>query len=357
MPIRHARTAFAAFAALLIAALPAPLRAQPVTTAGTGLTLLASPPGARVAISGTSSLSGPSPLELPAGWSGRHSVRVGAPNYATGQGVIAIPSSGAPYSLSEAPGLSAGLIVRSLNLPGFPAMSSGHKARGLLFLAGAAGAGFGAAQAQMRHDDDTDLGTVTGDDEAADHRLERDRWLGYGGGVWALSALDYMVRARVRIQEATPQRVTLGVPKVTRGGMFWRSMLAPGAGQEFANQRGRGLLWLSATLATGAAVVIAERSVDVRRTEVEWTRSLLDSAGPSEHAVLLDQLGRQQGSLENSRNVRDGFLTALAAVYAANLLDALIAPIRRDDGPGPPRVTLDAPIDSRRAALALSYRF
>ncbi|HEY7727452.1 MAG TPA: hypothetical protein VID50_03285, partial [Candidatus Eisenbacteria bacterium] len=72
------------------------------------LTLLTAPPAARIALHGVSRLTGPAPLDLPLGWSGRYSVRVGAPGYATGQFLLAVPSTGqAPYSLSEAPGLSA----------------------------------------------------------------------------------------------------------------------------------------------------------------------------------------------------------------------------------------------------------
>jgi hypothetical protein len=139
--------------------------------------------------------------------------------------------------------------------------------------------------------------------------------------------------------------------------MLWRSILVPGAGQEFGNQRARGLVWLGATLASGAAFVIAEGAVDHRSTDAQWARAQVDSAGPSARDDRIRDLERALSSLESARDLRDGFRAAILAIHAANVLDALVAPIRKDDGPGPPRVTLGAPLGPRRAALALSYRF
>jgi hypothetical protein len=353
------RAAAAACLALLGTwACPPAVRAQQGSAEGTTLTLLTAPPAARVALHGTSRLAGPSPLDLPSGWSGRYSARVGAPGYATGQILLAIPSTGeAPYSLSEAPGLSAGLIFRSLNWPGLPDLSSGHEARGLVLTAAAVVGGVAAVRAERTHSTDSKRKDLEARDRAEDDRIYRNRWLGYMGAVWALSALDYVERARVGLLEATPSRVTLGIPRVTRGGILWRSLLVPGAGQEYAGQRSRGLAWLSATLACGAAYVISdfeyERDLS-RLSRGEENFAALDSTLKPTYLPALVELRKEA---DTSRKWRKGFATAAAGFYALNLLDALTVPIRRDDGTGEPRFSLAAPVTPDRAMLQLSYRF
>lgn len=340
-------------------AVPLPVRAQQSTEeGGRTLTLLTAPPSARVALHGTSRLVGPAPLDLPPGWSGRYSTRVGAPGFATAQIVLAFPSTGgAPYSLSEAPGLSAGLLFRSLNFPGLPDFSSGHEARGVVLAAAGVTGAVGAANAEWRHSRDSKRNDLEARDRAEDDRIYRNRWLGYVGVVWAISVLDYAERARVSVLETTPARVTLGIPEVTRGGIFWRSLLVPGAGQEFAGQRGRGLAWLSATLACGAAYVISdfEHERDLSRlSRGEKDYAALD---PTLQPTYLPALVDLRKEADASRKWRKSFATAAAGFYALNLLDAITVPIRRDDGTGEPRFSLAAPMAPDRAALQLSYRF
>lgn len=322
------------------------------------LTLLTAPPAARIALHGVSNLSGPSPMDVPTGWWGRHSIRVGAPGFATGQFVLAIPSTGqAPYSLSEPPGASFGLLCRALNFPGLPDYSSGHRARGLVLGLAAVGGTFGAVRAERVHSRDLERSDVEAADRAEDNRIYRNRWIGYVGAVWAVSALDYAARARVHVLESTPSRVTLGIPRVTRGAMLWRSLLAPGAGQEFAGQRARGLGWLSATLASGAAFVIAdfEHERDLSRLERgERDYAALD---PTLKPAYLPSLVQLQKDADQSRKWRKGFLLATAGFYGLNLVDALTVPVSRDNGTGEPRFTLSAPVEPDRAALLLSYRF
>jgi hypothetical protein len=368
MSNRMLRVAAAVASVLLMGqAVPRAATGQDLGAPRTGtLTLLSLAPGARIALKGTSAYSGPSPLEVPEGWSGRYSVVLGAPGHATGQSVIGIPTTGAPYSLSEAPGLSTGLLVRSLNFPGLPDISSGHKDRGTALLLGAGVATFGSIYSQIEHDQAIDRGTLDGYEDADDYRMYRDRWFAYGGAVWAVSALDYMVRSRVRVLESTPERMTLGVPRVTRGGMLWRSIVAPGSGQEFAGLHGRGMLWLGGMLAAGAGYVMARGEMDQRETDIHRSQQkqklfgAFDSLGPTEqqqYLKLVNNLEQQESSLKNARAWADGFLIALASAYGLNVLDALTAPIRRDDATGPPRLSLIAPVSPRTTALGLSYRF
>lgn len=350
--------AVACMALLGAGAAPRASRAQQAAPERATLTLLAQTPTARITIDGTSVLSGPSPLDVPVGWWGPHSVSVGAPGFAKGQFLLAIPSTGqAPYSLSERPGLSFGLLFRAMNFPGLPDYSSGHASRGLVLGTAALGGGFGILHAERAHTRDAKRNDLEAADRSEDDRAYRNRWIGYVGAVWALSALDYASRARVHVLESTPTRVTLAIPKVTRGGMFWRSLLVPGAGQEFAGQRARGVGWLSATLACGAAYLIAdfEHERDLSRlSRGEQNYAALDSTLKPTYLPALVEL---QKDADASQKWRKGFALATAGFYAVNLLDALTVPIRRDDGTGEPRFTLSAPMSPDRAALSLSYRF
>lgn len=350
----------AAFGLPLLLAITAPREAcgQQAAVGERTVTLLTAPPTARVALRGTSHISGPSPLDLPRGWSGRYSVSVGAPGFATGQFLLAIPSTGeAPYSLSEAPGLSPGLLFRSLNLPGVPDISSGHKERGLVLAGAAVGGALGAIRAEREHSSDSDINTVEAGDRAEDNRIYRNRWLAYAGAVWAASALDYVVRGRVHVLESSPARVTLGIPRVTHGGMFWRSLLVPGAGQEFAGQRGRGLAWLSATLASGAAYVIADFEYERDRSRLDRGEENFAGLDSVLKPSFLPALTELRKDADESRKWRNAVAAVGAGFYTLNLLDALTAPIRRDDGVGEPRLSLSAPVAPDRAALRISYRF
>ncbi|HEY7727026.1 MAG TPA: DUF5683 domain-containing protein, partial [Candidatus Eisenbacteria bacterium] len=245
----------------------------------------------------------------------------------------------------------------AVNAPGVPALSSGHPERGLALAVAAAGSGFGAVRAEILRSRDSRRGDAEARDRTEDDRVYRNRWLGFAGVVWAMSALDYAGRARVQLLEATPTRVTLGIPRVTRGGMLWRSLLVPGGGQEFAGQSARGTGWLAATLACGAAYLIAdfEHQRDLSRlSRAEAEYAALDSTQKSMYLPALAQLRNES---DTSRRWRGGFATATVGLYALNVIDALAAPIRRDDGTGQPRFSLSAPVAPDQAALQLSYRF
>jgi hypothetical protein len=372
MSLRYARAVTAALLSLLLwSATPQGVRAQQESAPGsqpgsqqgsqpaaTAMTVLTAPPGARVALHGASRLSGLSPLELPSGWNGRYSVRVGAPGFATAQLLLAVPSTGeAPYSLSEEPGLSPGLLFRSLSLPGVPDLSAGRTARGWVLVGAAVVGGAGAARAEKLHSRDLKAGDSEAADRAKDDRIYRNRWLGYVGTVWAMSALDYIARPRVTLLEATPNRVTLGIPRVTRAAMLWRSILVPGAGQEFAGQSVRGAAWMAATLACGAGFVIADFEYARDLTRLARGESDYLALDPMLRPTYLPTVRQLRKNSESSRKWRNGFVTATLGFYAINVLDALTVPIRRDDGTGEPRFTLAAPVTPEQAGLTLSYRF
>jgi hypothetical protein len=322
-----------------------------------GITLLAEPFGVRLQYRGGLAMDGRSPLELPAEATGRFSLVAEGEGISRTQGVFRVSTVGhAPEVLSEPPGMSAGLFVRSLNFPGFPSYTAKRENRGAVLILGGVGALFGAGRSHLRYRDRLDEFGDYAADRALDERRSRDNWVRFGAATWGVSALDYMIRPRFDVREASPGRLALIAPTTGRGGALWRSLLVPGAGQEFAGHRSRGTLWLGAVLAAGAGVVIANGSVDQAQTKVDWTTTLIDSAGPSERVVLQRELEVRKNDLQEAVDARRGTGIALVAIWIANVLDAAIMTVA-EPAAVPPRVEASSPFGPNGPGVTLRYRF
>jgi hypothetical protein len=341
---------------------PAP-GGQPALPKRTLLSIRSFPDHATLTLSGPAEATGQAPIEIPATYEGTFSVRVRGEGFARTHGRIYLsPSGGAPTLVSERPGASAGLLVRSLNFPGIPDLSAGHGGRGLLLMTGAVGAGIAATRAHVRLRHRLDEPGIYAAQRSADERVMRNDWIGYGLGLWGVSAVDYWIRPRFGLDEPSASGVTLLTPTVTRGGVIWRSLLVPGAGQEYANQGTRGLAWLGATLASGAAFVVAAGEVHRAETQVASAQIQVDSAGPSERALRIQEVQHQLDKLQSARDARHAFAVTTAALYAANFIDAVVVPIHKHAGqPAPARapakVSLVLPISPDSPRLALLARF
>ncbi len=357
---RRARLVPAALAVAAAAYLgPIPAWAQQTQPARPSeITILSSPPKARLMLDGPSAVDGYSPLDLPVHWTGRFQVRIDAPGYATVRGLLYFPPRGAnAYALSESPSLSAGLLLHSLNFPGVPALSTHHTARGVAFLAAGAGGLAATARDHLRYRDKVDEQDVLAQDRARDYRYARNRWAAYTGAVWTLSALDYIIRPRVDLLESTPTRVTLGAPRIGRAGVVWRSILVPGAGQDFANRHARGLIWLGLTLASGGAYTIAEESHHRIDTKLSRAKQLLATSGPTELAARQADVGHYTSLKETSGQLTDGLLIGTIAVYVANVFDAATSSFGKNELVPPRKISLTAPITFERAAFAVTTKF
>jgi len=220
------RLAAAALAVLLVWLAPQ-ARAQdsqgesPDVRPPVAMTVLASPADARILLQGSSEVGGVAPLELGPQWNGRYSVVVSAPGYATARGALEFPQRGGrPASRSEPPQLTGMMLLRSLNFPGVPDLLSGNSGRGLALLT----AGVGGTGAVLRNDlqyrTNHKRTDVVSQDKAYDFQYARERWSIYAGGVWGLSALDYILRPRMRLLQSTPTQVTIGTPRVTRSSVM-----------------------------------------------------------------------------------------------------------------------------------------
>jgi hypothetical protein len=324
------------------------------------LSVLTSPPGAHLSLTGESDVAGQAPLDLPTLWNGRYSVIIEGAGASRTQGVLFIPPRGGlAYALSEPPGASIGLLIRSMNFPGFPAISSGHRARGgALALAGASAIGLGVrAHVFYRNslkDDDLDAPA-----RARNFKRSRDQWAGYLGAVWGASALDYWIRARMSVLESTPSRVTLSAPVVARSGVIWRSLIVPGAGQEFANRRGRALFWLGASLAAGAGYVVGDEMHQTDVAQLAQARRDFENAGAADSARLWVDMERRRDDAQTSQDIRDGFRSALLVTYLCNVFDSFVVPIGRgaERAATAPKLSAISRVSPGHTALALQYRF
>ncbi len=322
-----------------------------------GMTVLASPPDALIHVRGSTDLIGTAPLDLGPQWSGRYAVVVSAPGYAAAQGVLVFPErGGTPYAISEPRRFTAKLLVHSLYPPGAAALMSHRSARGWAFVAAGVG-GLGAViRDQVEYSDKRDKPDVDLQARAGDFRYARDRWALYTGAVWALSAIDNIAHPRLDVLESTPNRVTIGTPKITRPGLVVRSVLVPGAGQDYAGRSMRGALWLGGTFLSGAAYLTADESHHRIKTKLARAEALLLTATSTEAADRQADVDHFTDLEKRSHRLVRRFALTTLAIYAANVIDAGLTPVGSASGP-PKKVSLVAPIGVETASLALTYRF
>lgn len=323
-----------------------------------GVTILAEPFGVRLEFTGRLSVNGESPLELPPAASGRFSLLAAGEGVARTQGAFRISGAGnEAEALSEPPGMSAGLLVRSLNFPGFPDITAKREARGAILTLAGSGAIFGSVRSHLRYRARLDEFGDYASDRMIDERRARGSWIKYGAAVWGVSALDYMIRPRFSVRESSPSRLALIVPSTTRGASLWRSLIVPGAGQEFAGHRFRGSVWLGAALAAGAGLVIANGAVDQNQTKTDWAALYVDSAGPSERVGRLRELEVLQNQLQEAQDARRGMGLALLGIWVANVIDAAVMTVSPVPGAPSARLQTSFPISPEGPAVAIRYRF
>jgi hypothetical protein len=329
----------------------------PTSPSISGITILSEPLEATLSLRGRTKIGGKTPLELPPSVLGRFEIDASGPRLAKTQGVIVIPEGGAPYLQSEPTGMSMGLLVHGLNFPGLPDLSCNRTERGIALMTAASGAIFGSIRYQGTYRDRLDEFGTFSYDRAIDEKRTRNAWFAYGGAVWAASAFGYMTRPRFEMLESTPTRVSLGVKELSRYGCMWRSLIVPGAGQQYANHGGRGTFWITTALAAGAGVVISNYYVDRRQTDVDWAQSAADSAGPSEALPLAQKAEVARNDLQSAEDARRAFVAALTATWILNVIDAALMPLAPPAPPKPAKVHASLPITPTKVGVELTYRF
>jgi len=322
------------------------------------LTLFTVPRDADVVMKGRTDLAGRTPLDFPVTVEGKYSVKLRGAGYPPVHGVIYVPPRGQlAFVLSEPREGSLTLFMRGLNYPGVPALTSGRTSRGVTLALAASGGIFMAAKAHSDYRERLDEVGEFPEDRAREERSYRNGWLIFTGGTWALSALDYWTRPRFDLAETTPSRLTLDVPTITRVGAVWRSLLIPGAGQDFSNHRTRGTIWLASVIAAGAGYVVTDYRVNRDETDVKWAKIAVDEAGPGTIDEKLLELEQQERDLSASQDARRGFAIAGITLYSLNLLDSMIMPL----GYNPPKrakvASIEPIVDPRMAGMSVNVRF
>ena len=305
------------------------------------VTLISNPPGASIAIQGPAEVFGQTPMDLPSSIVGRFSMLAQGGGVARTQGVFEFGTRGqSPVMVSEGPGMSPALFLRSVNFPGLPDITAKRTFRGLVMTFSEVGALGMAAGAHIRYRNHLN---EAGDQEALRAREERrvrNAWLAYGGGVWALSAIDYWMLPRFTVTESTPTRLSLRIPTVGRAKIALRSLVVPGAGQEFANHGVRGALWMTGVLAAGAGYTAAHEALVHKRADIESSRlHLAGATDPNDQLRYLREIEVLRQDIRTAEDVRRGFGYGVLAIHAANLLDAMILTLGPPAASTSPRVS------------------
>ncbi len=137
------------------------------------LTLVTEPNSAFLSLSGSSGITGRTPLDVPASMIGRYKIVVQGVGFSRSEGSIYIPPKGAlPFVASEPRGVSPELILRGFNYPGLPDFTSGHRARGVVLAAAGTSALVMAGTSHLTYRRRLD------DPGSANHRTRGAGWLG-----------------------------------------------------------------------------------------------------------------------------------------------------------------------------------
>lgn len=318
------------------------------------LTIQSTAPGATVALHGSSELVGEAPLDLGPEWVGRYRVQMQAPGHAAARGALELPGQGmAPRLRSDPPGLSGRSLLHALYPPGLSALLSRRTTRGAAFLiAGVGGAG-AVVRDHLEYRSKRKEADVETQDRAKDFQYARNRWILYTAGVWGLSALDHLTAPRVELVETAPAGITIGGPRLTRGGAIGHSILVPGGGQDFAGQDLRGSLWLGSVLLSGAALVTANESHRRIETKLARAETLLATATPSDIADRRADVAHFSDLETRSSRLVNRLAIATIVIYAANVVDAGLLNLQA--APNLDKASLSPSIGPR--TISLTYRF
>lgn len=322
------------------------------------LTVFTTPKDGDISLYGSAKLGGKSPFDVPPSVSGRFNVIVEADGLSRTHGVVYLPPRGGlPFLLSEPREGSMALFLRGFNYPGVPNWSTARPYRGIALAAAGTGGLYMALNAHLSYRDRLDEVGDFAAERARQERAHRNGWLIYTGGVWAMSALDYWIRPRLELVESTPTRLTVDVPQTTRLGALWRSLIVPGAGQEFANHRTRSTVWLGTVLFSAAGFVYADYRVNREEHEVDVVQDVVDNASPADLPDALLRLEQEQRDLDASKDLRTGFAIAALGFYALNLADASIMWLSLPVPTRPKVASVEPIVSPEMTGAALHLRF
>jgi hypothetical protein len=148
------------------------------------------------------------------------------------------------------------------------------------------------------------------------------------------------------------------VPKTPFKAAF-RSLVVPGWGQMYTDQKLRGALYTSATVISLMSLLIADQDFRDKRDTYNEVRDLYESTRSiDEMRIIRERLDTVQKEAYDAETVRQIAFGVTAFVWAFNVLDAIVFfPDRRHTVGGPPSITLDTGSDFDRLGLRLAVTF
>jgi hypothetical protein len=156
----------------------------------------------------------------------------------------------------------------------------------------------------------------------------------------------------------TPLKVDIKLAPKTRFKAFLRSMVMPGWGQFYADDKTRGVLFSVTTLASGVATIIAEVDFRDKRDAYDEVMARFNEERSLERKKAMEQEvndARQKAyDAETFRNVSLG---VLIGVYTYNVLDAMIFFPNKKYDSYVPRVSIDTDDSFSKVGLTLKFSF
>jgi hypothetical protein len=157
----------------------------------------------------------------------------------------------------------------------------------------------------------------------------------------------------VDLVTTTPTGITIGSPRLTRGGVIGHSILVPGGGQDFAGQDLKGSLWLGSVLLSGAACLTANESHRRIETKLARAETLLATATPGDIPDRQADVTHFSDLETRSSRLVNRLAIATIVIYAANVVDAGLLNLQASPNLG--KVSLAPSIGPR--TISLTYRF
>ncbi len=134
-------------------------------------------------------------------------------------------------------------------------------------------------------------------------------------------------RTRVTLDPTKMTEMSVRLSPKTRYKAAGRSVIIPGWGQRYTDQKTKGFLFTALAVGSVAAYLIADREFDDKREVLDDRLRQYDRAYQSgtydEVVRLYDELDAAQGEAYDAENIRRITMGAVIGVWCLNLLDAL----------------------------------
>jgi hypothetical protein len=156
----------------------------------------------------------------------------------------------------------------------------------------------------------------------------------------------------------TPLKVNIKLAPKTRFKAFIRSLVIPGWGQFYADEKTRGVLFSMATLASGVVTLIAEEDFRDKRDAYDEVMERFNEERSIERKKAMEQeVNSAREKAYDAETFRNVSLGVLVGVWAYNVLDAMIFFPNKKYESYVPRVSIDTDDSFSKVGLTLKFSF